>query len=94
VSIAEASACGLPVVVTDSGGIPDQVTDGENGFIAPQRNVERLSELMLRLANDQGLRERLGRAGRERVIRSFDSRTMTRQLEDRLLQVAGRSVAG
>lgn len=90
VSIAEASACGLPVVVTDSGGIPDQVTDGENGFIAPQRDIARLSELMLLLAGDEALRERLGRAGRKRVIRSFDSRVLARQLEDRLLEIAAR----
>ena len=92
VSIAEASACGLPVVVTDSGGIVDQVTHGENGLITPQRSVEALTTAMLQLCDDLALRQRLGQAGRERVAQHFDSTTQARKLEDCLLAVT-RSTA-
>jgi glycosyltransferase involved in cell wall biosynthesis len=88
VSIAEAAASGLPVLVTDCGGITDQVVDDGTGFITPQRDVTRCSEQMVRLADDEQLRQRLGQAGREHVCRHFDSTMLTRTLEARLLTVA------
>jgi colanic acid/amylovoran biosynthesis glycosyltransferase len=87
VSIAEASSSGLPVVVTDCGGIPDQVVDGETGLIVPQRNVKAMAAAMRRLAEDAALRERMGRAGRQRAVDCFDVRRQIARLEDVLLTV-------
>ena len=88
VSITEASATGLPVVVTRCGGIPDQVTDGENGFLVEQNDCEAMAERMVRLARTPELRERLGRAGRKRVEQEFDCALLTRRLQDCLLAAA------
>jgi glycosyltransferase involved in cell wall biosynthesis len=87
VSIAEASACGLPVLVTDCGGIPDQITHGVNGLIVRQRDIHGTADALLKLADDPALRRRLGDAGRRRAVELFDTAGQIRKLEDIVLDV-------
>lgn len=70
-SLKEQMAAGLPVVASDYGGLPEIVTDGVEGFVAPHGTVEPLAEAIGRLARDPALREAMGRRGRERVLREF-----------------------
>jgi glycosyltransferase involved in cell wall biosynthesis len=67
VSVIEAQAAGLPVVSTDVGGVRDVVVEGTSGFVVPAGDVEAVADRLMRLAGDRELRERLGRAGRERA---------------------------
>jgi L-malate glycosyltransferase len=48
-SVLESFACGLPVVTTDAGGIPDIVTDGETGFVVPVDDCEALADRAMKL---------------------------------------------
>ena len=48
-SILEAFACGLPVVTTNAGGIPDMVSDGETGFVVNRGDHEAMASRALRL---------------------------------------------
>jgi glycosyltransferase involved in cell wall biosynthesis len=68
VTAIEALASGCPVVATRVGGVPDVVRDGEDGFLVEPGDVLALAERLVRLAADPGLRDRLGAAGRERVV--------------------------
>jgi glycosyltransferase involved in cell wall biosynthesis len=68
VSAIEALASGRPVVATRVGGVPDVVRDGEDGFLVAPGDVEQLADRLALLARDPDLRERMGRAGRERVV--------------------------
>jgi glycosyltransferase involved in cell wall biosynthesis len=68
VSAIEALAAGRPVVATRVGGVPDVVREGEDGFLVEAGDVDALAERLSRLAADPELRERLGAAGRARVI--------------------------
>jgi glycosyltransferase involved in cell wall biosynthesis len=68
VSAIEALASGRPVVATRVGGVPDVVRDGEDGFLVDPGDVEQLAERLALLARDPALRERMGSAGRERVL--------------------------
>jgi glycosyltransferase involved in cell wall biosynthesis len=68
VSVIEALAAGRPVVATRVGGLPDVVRDGEDGFLVDAGATDDLAERLSRLAADPDLRERLGAAGRARVV--------------------------
>lgn len=72
----EAMAAGLPVVSTRAGGTPEVVVDGETGLLAEPGDVPGLAAVMLRLAGDAGLRERLGAAGRARAVAEFTEERM------------------
>jgi glycosyltransferase involved in cell wall biosynthesis len=60
-------ACGCPVLATAATGAEDLFTDGVEGFIVGDRDVEALVDRMQQVAEDAGLRERLSAAGLERV---------------------------
>jgi glycosyltransferase involved in cell wall biosynthesis len=64
-------ACGLPVVSTDGGSLPEVVADGKTGIIVPARDPQAMAEAIERLMDDADLRERMGRAGREWVQQRF-----------------------
>jgi glycosyltransferase involved in cell wall biosynthesis len=65
----EAMACGLPVVASRRGGYADGIADGENGFLF-DRDEEALS-IILRLRDDSGLRDRIGRSARATAERLY-----------------------
>src|SRR5205814_743784 len=64
ISLVEASACGLPVVAGNSGGIPDAVRDGETGFLVPPEDPAALAAAIVLLLASPGLAKRVGAAGR------------------------------
>ena len=68
VSAIEALAAGRPVVATRVGGVPDVVQEGEDGFLVEPGATDDLAARLAELARDPKLRERMGRAGRERVL--------------------------
>lgn len=63
-TLLEASACGLPIVSTNAGAIPDLIANGENGLLAPVGDVDALSAHVLRLLSDPDLVQRLSLAAR------------------------------
>lgn len=71
ISVLEAMRAGLPVVATDVGGVREAVVDGETGFLVPRGDPVVLRERLRRLIADPALRERMGKAGRERFLRRF-----------------------
>jgi colanic acid/amylovoran biosynthesis glycosyltransferase len=74
VSVMEAMAMNLPVVVTDVGGMRELVDDSKNGFIVPVRQPELMAERILRLLHDPSLAQRFSQAAREKIVQSFHSR--------------------
>jgi glycosyltransferase involved in cell wall biosynthesis len=70
-SLLEASACSLPVVAFDVGGVSDVVVHNETGVLVEDLSVENLLKAIDRLVANQAERETLGRAGRMRVLNHF-----------------------
>jgi phosphatidylinositol alpha-1,6-mannosyltransferase len=67
ISLAEASACGIPVVAGRNGGIPEAVRDGETGLLVDAESPEAVGDALRVLLDDASLRARLGQAGRRSV---------------------------
>ncbi len=66
-SILDAYACGVPVVATAAGGVPEIVSDGETGLLAPIRDSAALASAVGRVLADRALRARLVEGGARRV---------------------------
>lgn len=67
VSIAEASLLGLPVVSTLHNGIPEQVLDGETGYLVPEYAIDAFADRMRKFLESPELSQKIGSAGRERI---------------------------
>lgn len=69
---AEAMAAGKPVVASHVGGIPETVDDGITGLLVAPGDEVALADAIVSLGSNPNLREKMGRAGRDKVIREFD----------------------
>jgi lipopolysaccharide/colanic/teichoic acid biosynthesis glycosyltransferase len=70
----EASAMGVPCIVTDVRGCRQAVSHERNGLLVPVQDPNALAQAMLRLLQDRSLARRLGAAGRARAQQEFDER--------------------
>lgn len=89
VSLLEAMACGLPVVASRVGGIPEVVTEGEHGYLVPPSDTEALATALARYVADPDLARRHGDAARRRIEQRFGMDAMLSAylgLYDRLYQ--------
>lgn len=87
----EAMSCGLPLCATAVGGIPRLITDGENGFLCEPGDDAALARHICRLLEDPPLGDKLGQAGRERVLRDFSFARMVAAHEALFERLAGRN---
>jgi N-acetyl-alpha-D-glucosaminyl L-malate synthase BshA len=67
----EAMSCGVPVIASRVGGVPEVVIDGETGLLAPVGDVAAMAAHVVRLLADEPLRARLGQAARRRAETAF-----------------------
>ena len=72
VAIIEASAMSKPVVVSNVGGLPEVVDDGQTGFVVEKNSPGLLADKLLQLEADEELRARLGQQGRLMVEKKYD----------------------
>ncbi|PFG04427.1 glycosyltransferase [Bacillus sp. es.034] len=82
VSAVEAQACGVPVVATNVGGLPEVVLDGKTGYLIPSKDPQALAEKLLFLYKDSSEREKLGRNGREHVLHHYDWEENSKRMID------------
>ena len=80
--IIEAAASGIPTVASNIYGISDAVEDCETGILFPKGDVFALKDSLLALIEDEVLRKKMGEAGRDRALKLFSSREVTREMLD------------
>jgi glycosyltransferase involved in cell wall biosynthesis len=80
--VIEAAVMGIPSVGTSIVGLTDSVVTGVTGLLVPPKNAQLLADSLLLLLRDAELREKMGKAARERALRLFDAR----QVNDLLLK--------
>jgi glycosyltransferase involved in cell wall biosynthesis len=92
-AFAEAQAMGLPVVSFSADGVREAVTHGATGFLAPERDSEKLAHYLQLLVQDDNLCARMSAAAREYVCRDFNLKKQTGKLEDLYGRVLGKQVS-
>jgi len=85
----EAMACGLPTVVTDCGGIPYVIRDGDVVEMVDQRDIADLRATVEHLVNNPQYREQLGRAGRTYVKENYSIDQIASKYHEMLQQRLG-----
>jgi N,N'-diacetylbacillosaminyl-diphospho-undecaprenol alpha-1,3-N-acetylgalactosaminyltransferase len=61
-----------PIITTDAVGCREVVDDGVNGLLVPIKNARALADAMVCLLANDELRQKMGLAGREKIVREFD----------------------
>ncbi|MCA9523006.1 MAG: glycosyltransferase family 4 protein, partial [Myxococcales bacterium] len=92
ITLLEAQACGIPVISTRHGGIPEMVCDGESGFLVAEHDIHGLSSAMVKLALDRKLRRSMGDTGRSLIEKAHDIEKKIVELEDLYAELIGRQV--
>jgi glycosyltransferase involved in cell wall biosynthesis len=90
---AEFMACGIPVVATNVGGLPEVVKDGETGVLVPPGDPEALAEKIMWLLKNPSTRRKMGAAGRRRVEALFSGDLISKKylkLYSNILRQGGR----
>jgi glycosyltransferase involved in cell wall biosynthesis len=91
IALLEAMACGLPVVVTDTGGTSELVQQNVNGSVVPWSNIAELVNKLALLVGDQQLRQRMGNASRQTAM-NFSWPAMARQYLELCVEIAKGSL--
>ncbi|MEK3781283.1 N-acetyl-alpha-D-glucosaminyl L-malate synthase BshA [Paenibacillus sp. FSL R5-0810] len=88
----EAMACGVPTVGSTAGGIPELVTHGETGFLAPIGDTAAMAEHVLTIFKDAELAERMRKACLQRATTMFCNELIRGKYEQIYYRVLGREV--
>jgi L-malate glycosyltransferase len=85
----EAMACGVPVIASDAGGLPEVVVEGETGFLCPVGDVESMASRAIALLSDKAVHREFSEAAVHRVRTTFCSARIIPQYEDLYRRVLG-----
>jgi glycosyltransferase involved in cell wall biosynthesis len=79
-NVLESMAAGVPVIASRVGGIPEVIRDGINGLLVGPRNSSQLAEAIGRLLTDASLRNRLGLAAVQTIMKGFSAEKMSAEV--------------
>lgn len=86
-TVLEALACGIPVVTTATGGIPEQIEDGITGFLTPQGKAEAMAERIIQLLENDQLRLRMGTQAADAAKKNFDLEKQVKEYIDWYIEI-------
>ena len=79
VTIVEAMACEKPVIATNIRGCREEVINNVTGLLVPVKDPDALKDAIIRLYTNPDMLDRMGKAGRQRVLESFDEKLIIEQ---------------
>jgi len=80
VVLLEAQACGVPVVATNIGGVPETCIDGQTAYLVPPEDSAAIAEFVLFLAKQPAVREQFARNARKFVLANYQWHTNVAQM--------------
>ncbi len=89
--VAEAMACGLPVVATNCSSLPELIDGGKGGFLCPLGNVNSFAEKINFLADNPELRREMGEYNRAKVEKMFTLERMVAQYQELFEEVLSKN---
>lgn len=88
VAVLEASACEVPVIVTNVGGLVEVVEEGKTGLVVESENVEALTNAIYSLILDKQLRKDMGTNGRNFVVERYEWKRCVEQMNRIYAQIS------
>jgi len=82
----EAAACGIPVIGTEHGGIPEIIEDDETGYLVPERDIGGLAKSLKKLFSNPELRRKFGNAARIKMEKEYNIKDQMAELESIYLE--------
>ena len=89
----EAMACGVPVVASNIGGLPELVVEGQCGFLCPLGDIDCFTDRARRILQDESLQSQMAEAARARAAGVFNKNEVVPLYEAYYEQVRARSLA-
>lgn len=86
-TVLEAMACGIPVVATRTGGIPEQVVEGETGHVVESGDALAMADQILKILSDATQQAEMGRAARDAAVKNYDHSVMAERYIDWYQQI-------
>ncbi len=87
-AVMQASSCGIPVLSTNVGGIPEIVENGVTGKLIQPGNLDALANSIQQILENRSMRERWGTEGRKLAVKNFGSEKMLDRMEQVFLAVS------
>ena len=87
----EAMACGVPCIVSRTGGLPEVIDEGENGYLLPVGDTAGMAEAAVGLLKAPSRRARFGAAARRKAVEQFSLDMIVEQYEDLYLELKATS---
>ena len=87
----QSMACGVPVVSTYCGGIPEYVKHNETGILVPERDVDCLANAIIKLLKNDELRKKLGKNARKYAVENFNAKKNVEANEKIVLDLLSQS---
>lgn len=91
VAAVEAQACGVPVIVSDTGGLPEAAKPGYSSILVEKGSEDSLYKALKELINDENKRKEMGRNARDFVLKNYDIRSNFLKVENIYNELITRS---
>jgi glycosyltransferase involved in cell wall biosynthesis len=79
--LAEAMACGTPVIASKTGGIPDWIIDNYNGLLFNERDYRQLAKLIVSIIKEKKLAKNLVKNANIEISKKYSPKVVTMQYE-------------